>query len=136
MLRNFSLDEPIRQDENLVIPVQRAAPSSRSLAAALRTVASALRDGLLAARQYEHLRSSGVAHDLALRMAIGVGHASSDIRPTARRPLAGPLARRPHSGEAAARRATSARSAARCAAKSCTGRHCLSKSTSRPAHAL
>jgi hypothetical protein len=107
MLQNFSLEErfdPIGHDEDLGSPVQRAAPSSLPLATTLRTVASALRDGLLAARQYEHLRSSGVAHDLALRMAIGGRHASSDVRPTARRHRSGPLARHPHSEEAAALR--------------------------------
>jgi hypothetical protein len=107
MLRNFSLEErfdPIGQDEDSVSPVQRAAPSSWPLATTLRTVASALRDGLLAARQYEHLRSRGVAHDLALSMTIGARCASSDTRPAARRHLPDPLARRPHSGEAAALR--------------------------------
>ena len=107
MLRNFSLEErfdPSGPDEDLVSPVQRVPPSFWPLATVLRTVASALRDGLLAARQYEHLRSRGLAHDLALRMAIGVRHARSDIRPTARRHRSGPLACRPHSGEAAALR--------------------------------
>ena len=89
MLLTFSLEErldPIGQDEDPVGPVPRAAPSSWPLATTLRTVASALREGLLALRRYEHLRSRGVADDLALRMAIGVPHASSDIRPAARRP--------------------------------------------------
>jgi hypothetical protein len=109
MLPNFSLEErfdPIGHDEDLVSPVQRVPPSLWPLATTLRTVASALRDGLLAVRQYEHLRSRGVAHDLALRMAIGVRHASSDVRPTARRHRSGPLACRPDSGEVAQSRSS------------------------------
>ena len=97
MLRNFSLEErfdPIDQDEDLIGSVEPAAPSSWPLATTLWAVASALRDSLLAARRYEHLRLRGIDHDLALRMAIGVRHASSDIRPTARCQLSGPLARR------------------------------------------
>ena len=97
MLLTFSLEErldPIGQDEDPVGPVPRA-PPSWPLATTLRTVASALRDGLLALRRYEHLRSRGVADDLALRMAIGVPHASSDIRPAARRHVSGSHARRP-----------------------------------------
>lgn len=104
MLLTFSLEErldPIGQDEDPVGPVPRA-PPSWPLATTLRTVASALRDGLLALRRYEHLRSRGVADDLALRMAIGVPHASSDIRPAARRHVSGSHARRPHGGDAAA----------------------------------
>src|SRR5262245_3626611 len=105
MLRNFSLEErfdPIDQDEDLIGPVGPAAPSSWPLATTLRAVASALRDSLLAVRRYEHLRSRGVAHDPALRMAIGVRQASSGIRPTARCHLSGPLARRARRGKAAA----------------------------------
>jgi hypothetical protein len=104
MLRNSSVEERFDTIEPekvpASLPVQRAAPLSWPLATMLRTVAFALRDGLSAARQYEHLRSRGIAHDLALRMAMGVRRASSDIRPAARHHLSGPLARRPRRGEA------------------------------------
>jgi hypothetical protein len=108
MLRNSSLEarfDTVEPDNIPVsLPFQRADPSFWPLATTLRTFGSALRDGLLAARQYEHLKSRGIAHDLALRMAVGVRGASSDIRPGARRHRPGPLARRPHRGEATALR--------------------------------
>ena len=43
------------------------------MAATLRAMGGALREGLAAARQYEQLRSSGVDHDRAVRAALGLG---------------------------------------------------------------
>jgi hypothetical protein len=104
MLRNSSFEEHFDTVElekvPVSLPVQRTAPPSWPLTTMLRTVVYALRDGVSAARRYEHLRSRGIAHDLALRMAIDVRRASSDIRPAARRHLSGPLARSPRKGEA------------------------------------
>jgi hypothetical protein len=49
-------------------PLTAAAP----MAATLRAMGGALREGLAAARQYEQLRSSGVDHDRAVRAALGL----------------------------------------------------------------
>jgi hypothetical protein len=43
------------------------------IAATLRAIADAWCEGLAACRQYEELRSSGVAHDRAVREALGLG---------------------------------------------------------------
>jgi hypothetical protein len=52
----------------------RAGPSTAApIAATLRAMGGALREGLAAARQYEQLRSSGVDHDRAVRAALGLG---------------------------------------------------------------
>ena len=52
----------------------RAGPSiAAPIAATLRAMGGALREGLAAARQYEQLRSSGVDHDRAVRAALGLG---------------------------------------------------------------
>jgi len=49
---------------------QGAAPP---IATTLRAIADAWCEGLAACRQYEQLRSSGVAHDRAVREALGLG---------------------------------------------------------------
>ena len=68
------------------------APSSWSIVTALRIMVAplvilcdALRDGLAARRQYEHLRSSGIPHDTALREALGIAstpHMRHEKRPS------------------------------------------------------
>ena len=57
------------------------------MAATLRAMCGALREGLAAARQYEQLRSSGIDHDRAVRAALGLGLIPSQ----APRPSAKPL---------------------------------------------
>jgi hypothetical protein len=49
----------------------------------LRTAAGALRESLAACRAYERLRRRGVAHDAAIREALGVGRAPAVPPPTA-----------------------------------------------------
>jgi hypothetical protein len=46
--------------------------SPSTLAATLRNVRDALREGLAAYRKYEHLRSRGTSHDAALKHAFGL----------------------------------------------------------------
>ena len=70
----------------------RAGKSSRPTAAApmaatLRAMGGALRDGLAAARQYEQLRSSGVDHDRAVREALGLGLIPSQAPRASAKPL-------------------------------------------------
>ena len=48
-------------------------PKPRRFATTLRAIADAWCEGLAACRQYEELRSSGVAHDRAVREALGLG---------------------------------------------------------------
>jgi hypothetical protein len=50
---------------------QPDAAASRLATTALGTFWDSLREGLAACRQYEHLRSSGVSHDTAIREALG-----------------------------------------------------------------
>jgi hypothetical protein len=44
---------------------------------ALLRVGEALREGIAAHHQYESLRSRGIAHDKALRQAVGVFHSNN-----------------------------------------------------------
>jgi hypothetical protein len=67
MLRTISLGQ---------VPVQSLAFWLRSVTA-LAAAFSALQEGLTASRRYEHLRSSGVRHDAAIRDAFGMGAARS-----------------------------------------------------------
>ena len=57
------------------------------MAATLRAMGSALREGLAAARQYEQLRSSGVDHDRAVRAALGLGLIPTQARRASAKPL-------------------------------------------------
>ena len=43
--------------------------------AALRKIYGAFREALMACREYEQLRSSGIAHEAALRHSLGIGPA-------------------------------------------------------------
>ena len=51
--------------------------TSRPTIIVLRAFFGALRDGLAACREYQHLRSWGVSHDTALREALGIGPSPS-----------------------------------------------------------
>ena len=51
-------------------------PPPNSLVA-LRAIRAALHEGLAMHREYEALRSKGVAHDAALRQALAIGPAPS-----------------------------------------------------------
>src|SRR5262245_49561547 len=52
--------------------VRQSVSSSPPMTAAVRTAWDTLRQGLSACRQYERLMSMGIAHDAALRQALGV----------------------------------------------------------------
>jgi hypothetical protein len=56
------------------------AASSRPTAPALGMFWDSLREGLAACRQYEHLRSSGIPHDTAIREALGFGAGPAQLR--------------------------------------------------------
>ena len=45
----------------------------------LRSVRGTLRESLAACRQYEHLRSSGIPHDTAVRESLGMGLIPSQV---------------------------------------------------------
>jgi uncharacterized protein YjiS (DUF1127 family) len=57
---------------------QPAGFSSSPTATKLRAVWDALREGIAAHRQYEHLRSRGIPHDMAIRQALGISHPVGD----------------------------------------------------------
>ena len=67
----------------------RAGPSTAAapMAATLRAMCGALREGLAAARQYEHLRSNGVDHDRAVRAALGLSLSPSQAPRASAKPL-------------------------------------------------
>lgn len=48
----------------------------------LRSFIDALREGFAAYRDYEQLRARGIAHDLAIRQALGIGLAPPVARDT------------------------------------------------------
>jgi hypothetical protein len=48
--------------------------SSSPIPTKLRTIRDALREGIAAHREYEHLRWEGVPHDTAIRQALGISH--------------------------------------------------------------
>jgi hypothetical protein len=58
-----------------------------SIAATLRAIGEAWREGLAAHREYERLRSRGMAHDTALRESLGISRVSSPAPRNAAKPL-------------------------------------------------
>jgi hypothetical protein len=57
------------------------------IATTLRAIGGALREGLAAAREYERLRSSGVAHEHAVREALGIALIPSQTPRASAKPL-------------------------------------------------
>lgn len=58
-------------------PAKPLAASLLPAMSSLRAMWSAMREGLTACRDYEHLRSQGIAHDTAIRQALGLGLSAS-----------------------------------------------------------
>ncbi len=90
MLRNCHYAPGFESSHREASPAHRStrpAAAASSIATALRAIVEAWREGLAAHRAYEHLRSRGMAHDTALRKALGVGR----IPPQAPREAAKPL---------------------------------------------
>jgi hypothetical protein len=76
MLRNFDDPlgfEPTRREANLAAWSPSPSASSWSPVAAVRMMGAAFCEGLAAHREYEALRSRGMAHERALREALGLG---------------------------------------------------------------
>ena len=73
MQAQYSRCNPPRQEQTS--PPARPASSWPPVTAlrAMWAMCDALREGLAAYRQYEHLRSRGVRHDTALGEALGIG---------------------------------------------------------------
>ena len=53
---------------------QQTGVSSSPFATTLRTIWDALREGIVAHRQYEHLMSKGIPHETAIRQALCTSH--------------------------------------------------------------
>lgn len=85
MLGTYRFEPNLHHSHRLAGLSGRCSPPtvSRRTFAALRTMGDALREGLAASRQYEHLRSRGISHDMAIREALGLGHRPEDRRKTA-----------------------------------------------------
>jgi hypothetical protein len=74
------------------------APASRPLAKTLRALRESWGEALAAHRRYEHLTSQGVAHDPALKEALGICIPAGEVRIAGSR--AGTRCRsKPHTGE-------------------------------------
>jgi hypothetical protein len=74
MLRNFHYAPDF--DATQINPTVRTSQPTPTWRTALRKMCDAWCEGLVAHRQYEHLRSRGMPHDRALREALGIGAAS------------------------------------------------------------
>jgi hypothetical protein len=85
MLGTYRYAPSLHHSRRLIGPTGRCWPRSTSspTLAALGAIGGALREGLAASRQYEHLRSRGISHDTAIREALGLGHSREERRKTA-----------------------------------------------------
>jgi hypothetical protein len=76
MLRNSyprpSFDEARQDTATARHPAQRAACFAGPIVSMLRSLQEAWREGLFAHRRYEHLKTTGIPHDTALRQALGI----------------------------------------------------------------
>jgi hypothetical protein len=61
--------------------------SAWPMVATLAAMGEALREGLAACREYEELRSRGMPHDTALRVALGLGASPQQRTRAASKPL-------------------------------------------------
>ena len=90
MLRNCHYAPGFENSHRQASPAHRStrpAAAAWSIAATLRAIGEAWREGLAAHRGYEHLRSRGMAHDAALRESLGIGRAPSQALRNAAKPL-------------------------------------------------
>ena len=90
MLRNCHYAPGLENSQRDANPAHRStrpAAAASSIAATLRAIGEAWREGLAAHREYEHLRSRGMAHDGALRDSLGMGRATSQALRNAAKPL-------------------------------------------------
>ena len=89
MLRNCHYASGFESSHREASPARRSTrpAAASSIAATLRAIGEAWREGLAAHRAYEHLRSRGMAHDTALRKALGIGRISSPAPREAAKPL-------------------------------------------------
>src|ERR1700730_6830002 len=80
MLRTY-IDET-QKESSLARPIAAA----RQITTRLRSIRGLLHESLAACRQYEHLRSSGIPHDVALREALGIRPIPAQARREAAQP--------------------------------------------------
>jgi hypothetical protein len=76
MLRSFDDQlgfKPTHREANLAVWSPSPSASSWSPVAVVRMIGAAFCEGLAAHREYEALRSRGMAHERALREALGLG---------------------------------------------------------------
>jgi hypothetical protein len=90
MLRNCHYAPGFEHSHREASPAHRStgpATATSSIAAMLRAIGEAWREGLAAHREYEHLRSRGTAHDSALRESLGLGRVPPQAPRNAAKPL-------------------------------------------------
>jgi hypothetical protein len=90
MLRNFHYAPGFKDCHRDASPARRSTPPAAAawpIAATLRAIGEAWREGLAAHRAYELLRSRGMAHDPALREALGIGRVPPQALRNAAKPL-------------------------------------------------
>jgi hypothetical protein len=84
MLQTFchapGFDETHQVPDRAGWSLQPSVSSSSPIATKLRTVWDALREGIAAHRQYEHLRSMRVPHDTAIKQALGISHPGAQTK--------------------------------------------------------
>jgi hypothetical protein len=90
MLRNCHYGSSFESSHQEARPAHRSArpaAAASSIAATLRAIGAAWREALAGHREYEHLRSRGMAHDTALREALGIGRVPPQASRNAAKPL-------------------------------------------------
>jgi hypothetical protein len=89
MIRTLDVTSGLEEIRRETGPAARPVRQSTAppIATTLRAMADAWREGLIACRQYEKLRSSGIPHDRAVREALGLGLIPSEVPPRAARSL-------------------------------------------------
>jgi hypothetical protein len=69
-----------RQETHLAARPGQRTGSTWPFATTLLSIPDALRGGLTASRQYEHLTSEGISHDTAVRKALGIASRQCEVR--------------------------------------------------------
>lgn len=72
MLCTSTLSESYRLTELTAKPARRTDDPPTATAGMLGTILGALCESFASHRRYEHLRSEGIHHDLAIRQALGI----------------------------------------------------------------
>jgi hypothetical protein len=73
MFYNLTYDET-QHEQSVTCRRTASLPQLSAMVTSLRVLGGALRGGFSVLHQYEHLRSTGVQHDAAIKRAFGMWH--------------------------------------------------------------